>query len=146
MGMELKFKYALFGVGAFLILFGLVFGIFNAGSEIEGSDLVDSLSFGFTSVFFALFSGVLIGVGATLIASGLVIGLRGVITHIVMSFLLSILSTLIAIAAIAEAAGSTFPTMVLFFAGMAASAAFMLATVIFVLSDTVKAYLLKSRQ
>ena len=143
--MELKFKYALFGVGAFLLIFGAVFGIFNAGAGIEGSDILASLSYGFTSVFFALFSGVLIGVGTTLISSGLILGLKGNITHIVMSFLLSVLSTLIAIAAIAEAASSSFPTMVLFFAGMAASGAFMLATVVFILSDTVRTYLSKNK-
>lgn len=145
MGVELQFKYALFGVGAFLTIFGAVFGFFNAGSGTQGSDIIESLSYGFTSVFFALFSGVLIGVGATLIASGLVLGLRGNITHIVMSFLFSILSTLIAIAAIASAATSSFPTIVLFFAGMAAAGSFMCATVVFVLCDIVKEYCSKNR-
>lgn len=141
MGMELRFKYALFGVGAFLFIFGAVFGAFNAGSSMQGGDILDAFSNGFTSVFIALFSGVLMGVGATLILTGLILGLKGNVTHIVASFLFSILSTLMAIAAIAQVSMSTFPTMVLFFAGMAASGAFLLATVIFFLSDAMKAYL-----
>ncbi len=145
MAMDLKFKHALFGVGAFLLVFGAVFGAFNAGAGLQGGDMLESLSYGFTSVFFALFAGVLIGVGATLITTGLVLGLRGNFTHIIMSFLLSILSTLIAVAAIAEAASSTFPTLVLFFAAMASSSAFMLATVVFILSDAVRSYLAKNK-
>ncbi len=141
--MSLKFKHALFAVGGFLLAFGSVFAFFNSAVSIGGSDLVESFSYGFTSIFFALFAGVLIGVGLTLITSGLVLGLRGNYTQVVMTFLLSILSTLIAIAAIAEAASSTFPTMVLFFACMAASGAFMAATVALILADTVKGYISK---
>lgn len=145
MGTDLKFKHALFGVGIFLLIVGVVFGVFNSGGGVQSSDILESLSYGFTSVFFALFAGVMIGVGATLITTGLVLGLRGNFTHITMSFLLSILSTLVAVAAIAEAASSTFPTLVLFFAAMASSSAFMLATVVFILSDAVRSYLAKNK-
>ena len=143
--MELKFQHALFATGAFLIIIGLAFALLNAGGAVEGAGLLESLSYGFTSVFIALFSGVLIGVGGTLVTCGLVLGLRGNVTHVLMSFMFSVLSTLIAIAAVAKAETSTFPVLVLFFAGLAAAGAFMLSAVAFGLSGALRNYLTRKK-
>jgi hypothetical protein len=142
---ELKFQYALYAVGGFLIVFGLLAGVLNSGGAVGGGSVLESLSFGFTSVFFALFSGVLIGVGVMYLVTGLVINLRGNVTHVLMCFLLSVLSMLIAIAAVVEAAASSFPTLVLFFAGMAAAGAFLLAAVAFVMANAMRKFIARAR-
>jgi len=140
--LELEFQHALASVGIFLVIVGLAAAIASAPSSLQESDSVlDALAYGFTAIFFALFSGVLIGVGAALILTALVLRLRRGLTHITMSVLLSLLSALIAVAAVAPAKGQSYPTIVLFFAGLASAGAFLMAAVAFALSDAVKNFL-----
>jgi len=139
--MVLSFRQALFGVGAFLILFGGAFALMTSAASGAQQGFFEALSSGFTSAFFALFSGVLIGVGSTLFIVGMLLGIKGNAAHITGAFVFSILSMLIAVSAVANPAQTTFPMLVVFFAGMAAAGAFLLAAVIFALSSAMKSYL-----
>lgn len=140
------FQHALFGVGAFLMLFGAAFAFFNYGSAEQPAGLVEAFSAGFSSFFFALFSGVLIGVGAALIIDGLILGMRGNKAHIILSFLFCVLSMLIASLSVTESQGATFLHLITFFGGLAASGAFLLSTVAFVFSEALHSYLARKKR
>jgi len=139
--MVLSFRQALFGVGAFLILFGGAFALMTSAAAGAQQGFFEALSSGFTSAFFALFSGVLMGVGSTLFIVGMLIGIKGNPAHITGAFIFSILSMLLAVSAVANPEQTTFPMLVVFFAGMAASGAFLLSAVVFALSGAMKSYL-----
>jgi len=138
---EHDFQKALYGAGIFMVLLGTAFGLANGGGLTEGEGALDFLAHGFNAFFFALFSGVMIGVGSTLAIDGLILGMRGNKMHILLSATFSVLSLLLGAVAIAKAEASTFPMVVLFFAGMASSGAFMLSGVVFGLSTLFHSYL-----
>ena len=139
------FQHALFGVGAFLMLFGAAFAFLNYGSAEQPAGIVEAFSAGFSAFFFALFSGVLIGVGASLIIDGLILGMRGNRAHMVLAFLFCVLSVLIASLSATES-GATFLHMIVFFGGLAASGAFLLSTVAFVFSEALHSYLARKKK
>ena len=140
--MELKFQYAIVLVGSVLLLAGTVSALANSGATAMELDFFETLAYGFTAAFFALFSGVLIGVGTALIASGLILGLRGNRMHIALAFLFSVLSLLVALFAIAKAESFSFLSIVIFFAGMASSGALLLTSVVFAFSAALRKYML----
>ncbi|GEM_PF-1371172 len=137
--LDLKFQHALFVVGAALIIFGIAFGLATAGQPQENQGALDAVSKGFSFALVAMFTGILSGVGATLVIGGLLLRLKGK-TRILAAMAFLLVCLLIAISSIAEAPGATFATLSLFFAGLAASGAFLLTAVIFALSGAIKDY------
>jgi hypothetical protein len=136
--MALTFQQALYGVGAFLALFGGTFAIMSAGPSGAQTEFFDALAYGFTASFFALFSGVLIGIGAALFILGMLLGTKGSKAHIAGAFVFSVLSFFLGISAVAKPEASTFPMLVVFFAGLAASGAFFLSVGLFGFSSALK--------
>jgi len=149
LGQEARFEHtfqkALFAVGAILMMLGIAFAAFSMGRAGEQGDMLEALSFGFTAVFFALFSGVMIGVGATLFICGLILGMKGNKVHVLLAFMFFILSLLISAAVISEVRTSTFPMLTLFFSGMASAGAFLLSAVIFGFSGLLRLYLARKK-
>ena len=149
LGQEARFEHtfqkALFAVGSILIILGTAFAVFNMGGADEQGGLLEALSFGFSAVFFALFSGVMIGVGATLFINGLILGMKGNKVHMLLAFMFFILSLLISAAVISPAQASTFPMLTLFFSGMASAGAFLLSAVIFGFSGLLRLYLSRKK-
>jgi len=149
LGQESRFDHAfqgaLFAVGAFLMIFGGAFAAANSGGAGSQESLMEALSFGFNSLFFALFSGVMIGVGATLFICGLILGMKGNKVHVLLAFMFFILSLLISAAVISEVRTSTFPMLTLFFSGMASAGAFLLSAVIFGFSGLLRLYLARKK-
>ena len=129
--MALTFQQALFGVGAFLILFGGIFALMSTSAQAGQQGFFDALAYGFTAAFFALFSGVLIGIGAAVFIAGMLMGVKGNTAHIALAAVFSLLSIFLAFSAIARPEDSTFPMLVVFFAGVAASGAFLTAAALF---------------
>lgn len=140
-GPKLTFQNALFAAGIFLILFGIVFAAVNSQGPLGPGGLVESVSYGFSAAFFALFSGVLIGVGATLFICGLIVFVQGNKKHVLIAFGFSIVSALIAAAAVVQVSTSTFPMLVVFFAGLSSSGAFLVASILFAIPSLVRNYL-----
>ena len=138
---EHTFQKALFAVGIFLMVFGAAFATLNMGKAGGQEGVMDALSFGFNSLFFALFSGVMIGVGATLFINGLILGFRGSKLHMLLAFSFCVLSLLISATAISEVRSSSFQMLALFFSGMASAGAFLLSTVVFGFSGLLRLYL-----
>ncbi len=124
------FQHALLGVGAFLAFAGAAFAFFNAGSALGGG-LAEALSYGFAAFFISLFSGVLIGVGIAMVADSLILGLKSNKVHVAVAVGFSVLSLLIAAGAAADAQFTSFHTLVIFFAGLCASGAFLLSAAVF---------------
>lgn len=139
--MELKFQHALYGVGGFLVLLGAASALLSSGGQESSGGLVEVLSTGVSSAFMALFSGIPIGVGAALVANGLSFRLRGNHSHVALSFVFCALSVGVAIVSVAELKSSNYFLLVLFFAGMAAAAAFLFSAVAFVLSGALSTYI-----
>ncbi len=138
--MELKFQHALYGVGAALVLLGFGVAVFRALSPGVSSDLADLISTGFTSAFFALFSGVLMGVGISLFINGLSFSLRGNAIHIVLSIFLLLAFAVAGIVSISDAKNVAFHTLAIFFACMSAAGAFLLSALAFALSGLLGDY------
>jgi hypothetical protein len=138
--LELKFQHALYGVGTFLVLLGFSVAVFRVLSSGGSGEIADMISSGFTSAFFALFSGVLIGVGAALFINGLLFSLRGNAIHIVLSIFLLLAFAVAGIVAISDAKSVAFHTLAVFFACMAASGAFLLSALAFALSGLLRDY------
>ncbi|MCX8195161.1 MAG: hypothetical protein N3G22_03595 [Candidatus Micrarchaeota archaeon] len=139
------FKMALLMAGIALILIGAGACFFNRPPSYEQSDIVDLISFGFTSFFFSIFAGVLIGVGIALIANSFILRAKGNLTHVVLSFISFVVSVLVAIAAVYPSSWFAFHFAVLFFAGMSAAGAFLISTIAFVLSDAMKHHFLRKK-
>ncbi len=136
--MALTFQQALYGAGAFLALFGGTFAIMSSGPTGAQAEFFEALSYGFTASFFALFSGVLIGVGAALFIVGMLLGTKSNKAHLAGAFIFSVMSFLLGISAIANPADSTFPMLVVFFAGLASSGAFFISAALFGFSSALK--------
>ena len=133
----LQFRHALLGLGAFLMLLGIGVGIYGSGAAAQqgsSQDALDALFSGVSSSFFALFSGTIIGVGAALFTNGLAYNLRGTARHIAACLAFALIFVAIAAASVSDASHTTFLLLVVFFAGMAGAAAFLLSAVVFALS------------
>ncbi|MCX8198079.1 MAG: hypothetical protein N3F07_02705 [Candidatus Micrarchaeota archaeon] len=139
------FQLALFAVGAFLVLFGAASSFLSAKDPSEHQSIEEALSFGFNSLFFSIFSGVLIGVGAALFIDGLILGIPGSKAHMLLAFCFCALSIFLSASAISNLSTLTFQMMVLFFAGMASAGAFLLSTVVFGMSGLLRLYLSRKK-
>ena len=131
-----RFRNALFGVGALLVIIGIAVG-FMAGGEIEqANDISTALSAGVTSSFFAVFAGVLIGIGTVLLCAGLLVAAEPRPLRVGVPFALSV-ACAIAAAALSQPAAFGFPSLLALIALMAAAGAFLLIAVAFSLSDLI---------
>ncbi|MEM4633801.1 MAG: hypothetical protein QW275_01470 [Candidatus Anstonellaceae archaeon] len=137
------FQIALFAVGFILISFGAVFAFSTLNLSSEQQSFEDALSFGFNSIFFSIFSGVMIGVGASLFINGLILAFPGSKAHMVLAFFFFILSVLVSASTLSNL--TTFYLLVVFFAGMASAGAFLLSTIIFGMSGLLRLYLSRKK-
>lgn len=132
--MSLSFRSALFGVGFLFIIIGAAVGLM-ASAQIEQADgVVEALSAGVTSSFFALFASVLVGIGLSLLAVGVMLSASSRSLRAAGAFLLSLAGLLVSAAAVG---GQKFNFILLlsFLAGLVFSGGMLVAALAFAFSD-----------
>ena len=144
--MPLSFRSALFSVGFLFIIIGAAVGLM-ASAQLEQPDgVVEALSAGVTSSFFALAASVLIGIGFSLLAVGALLGANSRSLRAAGSFLLSLAGLLISAAAVGGQRVN-FALLLAFLSGMVFSGAMLVAAVIFSFSDLLRQHMgLKKQQ
>ena len=133
--MPLSFRSALFGVGFLFIIIGAAVGLMASAQLEQAGGVVEALSAGVTSSFFALFSSVLVGIGLSLLAVGALLSASSRSLRAAASFLLSLAGLLVSAAAVNDSQKFNFALLLAFLSGAVFSGGMLVAALAFAFSD-----------
>ncbi|VVC00270.1 Uncharacterised protein [uncultured archaeon] len=138
--MVLKFQYALYAIGAILILIGAGYVLLDMSKAEQDRSFFDSLSYGFASACGSIFSGVMIGVGAALIIDGLLFALPRRLYRVASALALAFIAIGMGFSIVADAKLVNYPSLVLFFSSVAFAAGMVVSTTVIGLGGLISRY------